>query len=158
MTPDPGRLRASLNYIIELESRGVHGAPASETMRWLEEISEEGRKRARYQGMGAVGLIDFVDVRARLWPLSKGARKRAERELHALHRRTEHLLAQLERDCDGLLESYADLVPEVIDALGSAERHRAYRIIGLEVHLASNGSFELSGDVMGFSKLEISSA
>jgi hypothetical protein len=74
-----------------------------------------------------------------------------------LHRRTEHL-AQLERDRDGLLESYADLVPEAIDALGSAERHRAYRIIGLEVHLASNGSFELSGDVMSFSKLEISSA
>jgi hypothetical protein len=49
-------------------------------------------------------------------------------------------------------------VPEAIDTLGSAERHRAYRIIGLEVHLASNGSFELSGDVMGFSKLEISSA
>ena len=74
-----------------------------------------------------------------------------------MHRRTEHL-AQLERDRDGLLESYADLVPEAIDALGSAECHRAYRIIGLEVHLASNGSFELSGDVMSFSKLEISSA
>jgi hypothetical protein len=152
----PGRLRASLDYMIELESRGVHGAPASETMRWLEEISEEGRKRARYQGMAAEGLIDFEELRARLAAL-KGARKTAERELHALHRRTEDL-AQLERDCDGLLESYADLVPEVIDALGSAERHRPYRIIGLEVHLASNGSFELSGDVMGFSKLEISSA
>jgi hypothetical protein len=81
----------------------------------------------------------------------------AERELHALHRRTEHL-AQLEHDRDGLLESYADLVPEAIDALGSAERHRAYRIIGPEVHLASNDSFELSGDVMSFSKLQISSA
>jgi hypothetical protein len=74
-----------------------------------------------------------------------------------LHRRPEHL-AQLERDRDGLIESYADLVPEAIDALGSAERHRAYRIIGPEAHLAPNGSFELSGDVMSFSKPEISSA
>ncbi len=110
-------------------------------------LSGDGRRRVDRH---------FEELRARLAAL-KGARKTAERELHALHRRTEDL-AQLERDCDGLLESYADLVPEVIDALGSAERHRPYRIIGLEVHLASNGSFELSGDVMGFSKLEISSA
>jgi hypothetical protein len=58
-------------------------------------------------------------------------------------------------DSDGL---DAPQKPEAIDTLGSAERHRAYRIIGLEVHLASYGSFELSGDVMSFSKLEISSA
>jgi hypothetical protein len=56
------------------------------------------------------------------------------------------------------LESYADLVPEAIDALEPEERRRVYKIIGLEVHLASVGSFEVSGDVMSFSKLEISSA
>jgi hypothetical protein len=49
-------------------------------------------------------------------------------------------------------------VPEAIDALSPEERRRAYRIIGLEVHLAPDGSFEISGDVMSFSKLEISSA
>jgi hypothetical protein len=74
-----------------------------------------------------------------------------------LQRRTEHL-AKLERDRESLLESYADLMPEENDALGSEERHRAYRIIGLGVYLAPNGSFELSRDVMGFSKLEVSSA
>ncbi len=82
----------------------------------MEEIPEEGRKRARYQKMAAEGLIDFEELRARLATL-ENARKTAERELHALHRRTEHL-AQLEHDRDGLLESYADLVPETIDALG----------------------------------------
>jgi hypothetical protein len=56
------------------------------------------------------------------------------------------------------LESYADLVPEAIDALEPEERRRVYKMIGLEVHLASVGSFEVSGDVMSFSKLEISSA
>ncbi len=74
-----------------------------------------------------------------------------------MQRRTEHL-AQLERDRDSLLESYADLMPEAIDALGSEERHLAYRIIGLEVHLTPKGSFEISGDVIGFSKLEVSSS
>jgi hypothetical protein len=50
------------------------------------------------------------------------------------------------------------LMPEAIDALGSEERHRVYRMIGMEVHLASDGSFELSGEVMSFSKLGILSA
>ena len=70
---------------------------------------------------------------------------------------TEHL-AQLERDRDSLLESYADLVPGAIDALVPEERRRAYRIIGLEAHLASDGSFKLGGDVVSFSELGISSA
>ena len=49
-------------------------------------------------------------------------------------------------------------MPEAIDALGSEEPHRVYRMIGIEVHLVSDGSFELTGDVMSFSKLGISSA
>jgi hypothetical protein len=106
--------------------------------------------------MAAEGLIDFEELRARQAALEE-TRKTAEQELSALQHRAEHL-AQLERDRDSLLESYAALVPEAIDALVSEERHQAYRIIGLEVHLAPDGSFELSGDVVSFSKMEISSA
>jgi hypothetical protein len=113
---------------------------------WLEEISEASCKRVRYQEMAAEGLIDFEDLRTQP-SKSYGPRSVAQ-----------STLAKLERDRDSLLESYADLMPEAIDALGSEERHRAYRIIGLEVYLAPNGSFELSRDVMGFSKLEVSSA
>ncbi len=47
-------------------------------------------------------------------------RETAERELRALQHRTERL-AQLERDRASLLESYAGLMPEAIDALGSEE-------------------------------------
>ena len=142
--------------MIEQERRGVHGDPATEAERWLEEISEAGRKRARYQEMAAEGLMDFEELPTRL-AAREDTRNTAEQELRALQRRTEHL-AQLERDRDSLLESYADLMPEAIDALGSDERRRVYKIIGLEAHLASDGSFELSGDVMSFSKLGISSS
>jgi hypothetical protein len=106
--------------------------------------------------MAAEGLIDFEELRTRLAAL-EDARKTAKQELRILQRRAEHL-AQLERDRDSLLESYAGLMPEAIDALGSEERHQAYKMIGLEVHLAPDGSFEISGDVVSFSKLEISSA
>ena len=134
----------------------MHGDPAAETERWLEEISEARRKRAWYQEMAAEGLIEFEELRAQLAAL-EDTRKTAERELRTLEARTEHL-AQLERDRDSLLDNYADLLPEAIDALGSEERHRVYRMIGMEAHLAPDGSLEVSGDVMNCSNLEISSA
>jgi site-specific DNA recombinase len=137
---DPQRLRVGLDYMIEQERRSASlaGDPATETARWLDELSEAGRKRARYQDMAAEGLIDFDELRERLATL-EDARKTAEQELRALHRRTEHL-AQLERDRDTLLESYAGLMPEAIDALGPQERYRVYRMIGMEAHLATDGS------------------
>jgi predicted nucleic acid-binding Zn-ribbon protein len=106
--------------------------------------------------MAAEELIDFEALRTQLAAL-EDTRKTAERELRALQHRTEHL-AQLERDRDSMLESYTGLMPEAIDALRSEERHRVYRMLGMEVYLASDGSSELSGDVMSFSKLGISSA
>jgi hypothetical protein len=69
--------------MIEQESRSVHGDPAAETERWLEEISEAGRKRARYQEMAAEGLIEFEELRAQLAVL-EDTRKTAERELRSL--------------------------------------------------------------------------
>ncbi len=74
--------------------------------------------------------------------------------MHALRHHTE----RLERYKDSLLESYVGLLPEAIDALGSEERHRVYRIIGMKAYLTAEGSFELIGDVMKFATVEISSA
>jgi hypothetical protein len=53
---------------------------------------------------------------------------------------------------------YSELVPEAIDALGSDERHRVYRITSMKAHVGAEGSLELSGDVIGFSKVVISPA
>jgi site-specific DNA recombinase len=153
---DPERLRDGLDYMIQQETHSVHGNPVTETERWLEEISEVGRKRTRYQVMAAEGLIDFEELQAQLAAL-EDTRQTAERELQALQRRTEYLV-QLERDRDSLLENYAGLLPEAIDTLEPDERHQVYRMIRLEAHVALDGSLEISGDVVSFSKLEISSA
>ena len=156
MLKDPERLRAGLDRMIEQERRGAHGDPATEAERWLKEISEASQKRTRYQDMAAEGLIDFEELRTRLSALEE-SRETAERELRALKHRTERL-ERLERDRDSLLESYVGLLPEAIDALGSEERHRVYKMLGMKAHLGADGSFELSGDVISFSNLEISSA
>jgi hypothetical protein len=155
---DPERLRLGLDHMIEQERRGTSlaGDPAAETERLLAEISKAARKRARYQEMAAEGLIDFEELRTQLAAL-EDVRNAAEQELRALRRRTEHL-AQLERDRDSLLEGYADQLPEAIDALSPEKRRGVYKMIGLEARLAPDGSLEVSGDVVRFSNLEISSA
>ncbi len=57
-----------------------------------------------------------------------------------------------------MLGAYAGLVPEAIDALRSEERHRVYRMISMKAHIGADGSLELSGDVICFSNMVISSA
>jgi len=153
---NPTRLRAGLDHMIEQEARGAHGDPATEAERWFEQLSEADRKRARYQEMAAQGLIEFSELRDRLTALEE-TRETAERELGALRHRTDRL-AQLERDRDDLLEAYAGLVPEAIDELRSEERHRVYRMISMKAHIGAEGSLELSGDVICFSNVLISSA
>jgi len=52
--------------MIEQERRGAQGNLATKAERWLEQLSEGTRERARYQEMAAEGLIDFEKLRARL--------------------------------------------------------------------------------------------
>jgi site-specific DNA recombinase len=152
----PERLRTGLDRMIEEERDSTHGDPDTQSERWLEEIAEAGRRRARYQEMAAEGLIDFDELRACLAALEE-TRETAEAELHALRRRTEHL-AELERDRDSLLESYAGMVPEALDTLTPGERQQVYRMIGLEARLGLDGTLEITGDVISFCNWEVSSA
>jgi uncharacterized protein involved in exopolysaccharide biosynthesis len=64
--------------------------------------------------MAAEGLIDFDELRARPAALEE-SRETARLELTALEGRREKL-AELGRDRDALMESYADLVPEALKA------------------------------------------
>jgi hypothetical protein len=51
----------------------------------------------------------------------------------------------LERDRDALLESYAGMVPEALDALALEERRQVYRLLRLKVEVAGDGSVEARG-------------
>ena len=154
---DPERLRAGLDEMIERErGNGGRGDPAAEARTWADKLAEVGRKRDGYLDLAADGIMDRDDLRAKLAALEE-TRETAERELDAIRRRTERL-ERLERDRDGLIETYASLVPEAIDALGSEERHRVYKMMGLKALLGADGALELSGDVIGFPKNGISSS
>ena len=57
---DPGRLRAGLDHMIEQERRNAHGDPATETERWLGQLSEASQKRTRCNRAFQVEVRWFV--------------------------------------------------------------------------------------------------
>jgi site-specific DNA recombinase len=140
---DPERLRAGLEEMIEAERNGSHGDPEQDKKAWLERISTADAKRARYQDMTAEGLIGFDDLRGRLVELDE-TRATAKRELTAIRERQSRV-ERLEADREALLEHYAGLVPEALDALTAEERHDLYKLLRLEVKVYPDEAVEVSG-------------
>ena len=93
--------------------------------------------------MAAEGLITFDELRTKLAALEE-TRELARRELASLQDRRDRL-QKLERDKTALLEHYAAMVPEGLDALSPEERHRVYKLLGLKVNVQPSGVLEVSG-------------
>jgi site-specific DNA recombinase len=151
----PSRLRAALAETIERERRALSGDPDREVRTWLGRLAEADRKRSRYQEMAAEGLIDFDELRAKLASLEK-TRETARRELEALEGCRERL-AQLERDRDSLMERYAALVPEALEALDAEERHLLYVMLRIRMTTRDDDTIEMTGaltDGLEFGKSE----
>jgi hypothetical protein len=70
--------------------------------------------------------------------------KTARRELAALEDRAE-CRRSLKRDQDALLEGYADLMPEAVEALEAEQRHGVYNMLRLRVLAVPDGALEVSG-------------
>ncbi len=71
-------------------------------------------------------------------------RKTVQRGLEAL-RGYQERIEELERDRDALIERYATMVPEALDALDSDERHHVYKLLKLAARVHAGGTVELSG-------------
>jgi chromosome segregation ATPase len=138
--------------MIEAEKASAHGDPEAATTFWLDKLAEANRKRARYQEMAAEDLISFDELRARIAELEV-TRITAERELMALRNRQEQI-QQLEQDKETLLEDYESLLPDALDGLDAPERHRVYKMLRVEAAIATDGTFEVSGDVMSVCEME----
>jgi site-specific DNA recombinase len=140
---NPEALRDGLDEMMKQERAGSHGNPEEEAAVWLDRLAEVERKRASFQDMAAEGLITFDELRAKLAVLEE-TRQTARRELAALEGRTERLRA-LERDREALLENYAEMIPDALEALESEERHRVYNMLRLRAVAFSDGTLEVSG-------------
>jgi hypothetical protein len=110
---------------------------------WAKKLTEIDRKRGAYQDQQAEGLITLDELRAKLAALEE-TRSVALRELETLRSRREQI-ERLEHDADTLLEHYAGMVPEALDALTSEERHRVYKTMRLKVLVFADRSVEVTG-------------
>jgi hypothetical protein len=140
-----------MERLVELERKDVRGDPEREAKVWLEKLAEADRKRSGFQDMAAEGLITFDELREKLAGLEED-RKVADGELKALEAKR-LCLEQLEQDKETVLEAYAAMAPESLDALTSEERQRLYKILRLEVLVPEHGpveaSFGASADMVG---------
>jgi hypothetical protein len=125
------------------QERKAHGDPEAEARAWAEKLVELERKQDRYQEMFAAEAMTLDKLRAKLQVLNE-ARETAKRELAALAGKRERLEA-MERDRDLILESYAALAPEALDALSPEERRKVYVILNLTVEPLADGGLKISG-------------
>jgi Spy/CpxP family protein refolding chaperone len=138
---DPELLRADLDRMIEMKRSAHRGGTRREMDVWLERLAEADHKRARFQHAYAEDAISLEDLKARLSELEE-LRELATRELEGL-RHHEEEIAQLERDRDALLESYAGASEEALDSLTPEQRHNLYKSFRLEVLAHPDGTTEI---------------
>ncbi len=139
---DPESLKRDLEAMIEREKE-TRGDPEPEAKAWAVQLAEAERKREKYQEMFAVDAMTLDELRSRLDALEE-TRQTARRELEALRNWSESL-ETLERDKERLLESYATLAPEALEALDSEERRTVYSMLGLCVEALPDKSLKIRG-------------
>jgi hypothetical protein len=138
----PGRIRASIEELIEQQREGERSDPEQEAGLWEEKLAECSRLRSAYQDQQAAGLMTLEELGSKLAELER-TRRIAEAELMALDAREERA-KELKADRDALLASYAEMVPEALDGLSGEERSSVYRMLQLEVKPDPEG-YEVSG-------------
>src|SRR5215204_3344534 len=140
---NPERLRAGLDEMIEQERAGMRGDPDQEAASWLEKLSEVEQERRGYLRFAAKGHMTDEELDEALAELEE-TRMTAEEELAAIRGRKE-ILEELERDRDALLESYAEMTPDALDAIKPEERRQVYGMLRLRVEVAADGTMVARG-------------
>ena len=139
---DPEKVRAGMNRLIEQELSERSGDPQREAEAWTKKIAECDRLRNAYQDRQAGGLMTLDELGSKLKELER-TRELAHVELGRLLKRRERV-DELEHDRDAVVESYAGVLPEALEALSGEERRRLYGMLRLEVAPAPDG-LEVTG-------------
>jgi hypothetical protein len=145
----PEKLRAGLEEMIRREEKSLSSDPKKQTEIWRTRIFEANKMRKRYREMAAEGLIDFGELREKLFELDE-QKEVAEREIKALQEKKQRL-DEMRRDKANLLNDLVEMTPRLIDELPSEEKLRIYEMLGLRVTSAVDGTLEITGDLAGLS-------
>jgi hypothetical protein len=124
---DPERLRVGFEERVKAEREAIrHGAP------------EKGSQRLAARGY----MTD--EARGEL----KESRRTVQRDLEALQGRCK-VIEDLERNRDAILESYASMVREELQALLPEDRHRIYKMLRPTVTLYPDRRITVTGAFVG---------
>jgi DNA repair exonuclease SbcCD ATPase subunit len=128
----------------EGERQGMSvGDPEQEAKTWRNKLAQADRRRSRFQDMAAEGHITFEELGEKLSGLEE-IHNTAVEKLEAIRNRQEWI-EEMERDRDTLLDTYARMVPEVLEELTPEERHQVYRMLRLRAAVRIGGTLEVSG-------------
>jgi hypothetical protein len=121
----------------------MRGDPDQEAASWLEKLTDVEQERRSYLRFAAKGHMTDDELDEALAELEE-IRMMAEEELATIRGRKE-ILEELELDRDTLLESYAKMTPEALDALTPEERRQVYGMLRLRVEVAADGKMVARG-------------
>jgi site-specific DNA recombinase len=138
---DPERLRDDLDAMIEMKRQASRNDPREEMNHWLKVLADADEKRAKYQRAYAADVMTLADLKARLAELEQECQV-AERELESLRLRAQDI-ADLERDRDALLETYAGASDEALDSLTPEQRHSLYKSLRIGVLAHADDTTEI---------------
>ncbi len=139
----PEELREGLDAMIEEKRKELRGDPDREIERWLDKMGEVEQERRGYLRLAARGHMSDEELDGALGKLDQ-ARRTTERELAALKGSKEQI-EQMERDAEAVMEGYAGVTPDALEALTPEERNRLYRTLRLQVRVHHDGHIEISG-------------
>jgi hypothetical protein len=134
-------LCSDLDRAIEPERDGRRGDPEAEVRRWLGKLSEVDEERRGFLRLAANGRMNDNELDEELAQLDE-TRKVAEQEPEAVRPYSKRV-ETMELDREAVLEQYAALAPEALDALSPEQRHRLYRMLRLEVLVAKGRDLEI---------------
>lgn len=152
---DPEHLLDDIERMIDEECNTVRRNPEREAATWLDQLSAAERKCSSFQDIAAEGLINLDELRGKLADLDD-LKQTAERELRLIEGR-KGALRQLELDRDALVEHYANIAPQALDALTPEELHQLYQILRLRVTADADRNLTVEGVFGEFSVAEESS-
>jgi site-specific DNA recombinase len=140
---DPEKLAVGLDVLIEEQRGRMRGSPDEEATAWTRKLEECAERRGQRLHQHEQGHITDAELGEALDTIA-GERRVAESELAKL-RNLRAEVADLEEDKQALLDSYAAIMPEALDALTPEERHKTYRMLRLAVVARPGGELEVSG-------------
>ena len=137
---DPARLEHGLNEMLEREKTLASRGPDDEEEAWLKRLAALKTQEDRLLDLYLEGKVDVDRYETRATQI-KQARKTVEDELARIESRAMHI-ELVERDRYALLNHYAQIAPESLDALEPEERNRVYKMLDLTVMASRDGSLE----------------